>query len=102
MSEMFSGISIIPPAIIMSILVMFSPVAMEPAIKSGKSWDDCRDLIGVGHVVIGLPLIEVVNPCFIYGFIGKLVTFSSALWIRVWILARSCQIEGSRGEQGGG
>ena len=101
MGKVFSGFSIIPPAIIMSILVVFPPVAMESAIKSRKSWDYCRDLIGVGHVVIGLSLIKVVNPRFIYCFIGKLITFSSALWIRVWILARSCQVEGSRGEQGG-
>ena len=77
MGKMFSGITIIPSTVVVSVLVVFPPMPMESAIKTRECGDDCRDLIGVGYVIIRLSLIKVVDSGLIDRFTGKSITISS-------------------------
>ena len=78
MGKMLSGFPFIPPAVIMIVLIIFSPVPMKTSIQPGEGREDFRNLFRIGHIIIRLPLIKIINPGFVHFFIGMLVVVPSS------------------------
>ena len=93
MGKMFSGISFIPTAVIMIILIIFSPVTMQTGIQTRVGRQDVRGLIRVGHIVISLPLIEIINPGFIYFLVGIFMASPTTCRVDIGMLIRLCYIK---------
>ena len=93
MGKMFTGISIVPSPIIVIVLVVLSPVPMQPTVQSRMCRNDLRDLVRICHIVICLSLVEFINAGFIYLFAGQRIIFATAFRVRIGKLACRCDIE---------
>ena len=92
MSEVLAGIPIVPPAIIVPILVMLSPVPVQSGIQSRISRNDLWDQIRVFHVIVRLSLVKVIHSCLVRRIIRKLVPFPSYGGVCVGMLCRVSKV----------
>ncbi len=80
-------IDLIPPTVLMVVLVVLTPVPVLATVESGISGERLRDF-GLRHVIIGLALVEVVEPCFIYRFSGQGILLPPARRVGVRVPGR--------------
>ena len=69
--EMLSLVAVVPAPVIMVVLVVLPPVSMDGPIQSGIGWNHFRNLVRVGHVIIGLTGVELVEPRLVDFFLGQ-------------------------------
>lgn len=93
MGKMLSGFPFIPPAVIMIVLIIFSPVPMKTGIQPGEGREDFRNLFRIGHIIIRLPLIKIINPGFIYFLVGILMISPTTCRVDIGMLIRLCYIK---------
>ncbi len=70
-SEMLSLFAVVPASVVVIVLVVLPPVSMDGTIQSGIGWNHFRNLVRVGHVIIGLTGVELIKPRLIDFFLGQ-------------------------------
>ena len=65
MGEVLPHLDVVPAGVAMVILVMFSSVAVEAGVEAGVRRNGLGEVLGTGHIVVGLALVEVVEAGFV-------------------------------------
>ena len=71
-------VDVIPATIIVVVLVVLAPVAVEPGVESGVGGHGGGNVLAfLGHEVVGLSLIKVIEAGLVYFELGEGVVFAT-------------------------